>query len=162
LAWCIERARTSGFSLAVDAVSEPKARRLPEDLTGIDVLFLNEPEAAVYLREDLELFRKRTLPARARAVRARGAEAVILTRGAQGLIACTDACVELHAVAAQCVDVTGAGDALIAATMFRLLHGDAVFEAARIGSLCAALTVESPASVRPDLRAAMLQACATS
>ncbi|HKU66499.1 MAG TPA: carbohydrate kinase family protein [Candidatus Baltobacteraceae bacterium] len=162
LAWCIGRAQTGRFKLAIDAVSEPKARRLPDDLRGIDVLFLNEPEAAAFLREELEEFRARTPAQRARAVRSRGAHAVVLTRGPQGLAACTDTCVEIPAAAARCVDVTGAGDALIAATIFRLLRGDTVFEAARAGALCAARTIESSASVRPDLCAEMLQACATS
>jgi pseudouridine kinase len=167
LAQCVERARHAGFKLAVDAVSEPKVLRLPDDLTGIDVLFLNEAEAAVYLRED---FAARTPLERAKVLRSRGARAVMLTRGANGIVACgDDECVEICATPAQCIDVTGAGDALVAAAVFRLLHGDSIAGAARIGSLCAALTIESPSSVRADLSPATLEehkhrlgTCATS
>lgn len=158
LAQCIERARDADFKLAVDAVSEPKVRRLPDDLDGIDVLFLNEPEAAAYLREDLDVARRRTAIERAQAVRTRGANAVMLTRGSGGIIACgDDNCTEIPAAPAQCVDVTGAGDALIAAALLRLLVGDSLAGAARAGTVCAALTIESPASVRADLTRAMLE-----
>jgi pseudouridine kinase len=156
LAWCIAHAHASNVKLAIDAVSEPKVCRLPENLTGVDLLILNEKEAAVYLYEDIEAFRKRTAIERVQAVRACGAAAVILTRGEHGLVAAAQEAAELPALRAECVDETGAGDALVAATMYRLLEGDDFLEAARIGSLCAGLTVESTASVRPDLSAALL------
>lgn len=158
LAWCIAHARSSNVKLAVDAVSEPKVSRLPDDLSGVDLLILNEKEAAAYLYEDIDAFRKRTPVERAQAVRACGAAAVILTRGVAGLVAAAEACAELPALRAACVDETGAGDALAAATLYRLLKGDGFIDAARVGSLSAGLTVESPVSVRPDLTPAMLQA----
>ncbi|HEY9181156.1 MAG TPA: carbohydrate kinase family protein [Candidatus Baltobacteraceae bacterium] len=157
LAWCIAHARAANVKLAIDAVSEPKVRRLPQDLRGVDLLVLNEKEAAVYLHEDIELFRKRTPLERAHAVRSCGAGAVILTRGVQGLVVSSQEQAELPALRAACVDETGAGDALIAAVIYRLTQGDSLLEAARTGSLCAGLTVESRASVRPDLTAAMLE-----
>jgi pseudouridine kinase len=170
VAWCIERARSSSVKLAIDAVSEPKVCRLPEDLTGVDLLVLNEKEAAVYLYEDLEAFRKRTPTERALAIRSRGAQAVLLTRGAIGLVAASaQETAELPGLRAACVDETGAGDALIAGTMYRLLAGDSFVEAARVGSLAAGLTVESSSSVLADLSAAYLEeqkhrlaACTTS
>lgn len=157
LAWCIRNARDSSVKLAIDAVSEPKVCRLPDDLTGVDLLVLNEKEAAVYLYEDLETFRKRAPIDRAQALRERGARAVILTCGSKGLIASGERSAQLPALNAQCVDVTGAGDALIAATIYRLAEGDDLLDAARIGSLCAGLTVESAASVRPDLSPSLLR-----
>jgi pseudouridine kinase len=134
LAWCIERARGSGVRVAIDAVSEAKVQRLPQDLSGIDLLILNEMEA--------------------RASTTAGARAVIVTRGSQGLL--VNGSVQLPAVSANCVDVTGAGDALAAGVLYALLRGDDLIDAARIGALCAALTIESPASVRPDLSPALL------
>lgn len=157
LAWCIAHAREANVKLAIDAVSEPKVCRLPENLAGVDLLILNEKEAAVYLYEDVETFRDRTLLERASAVRASGAGAVLLTRGVDGLVAASQESAALPALRANCVDETGAGDALIAATIYRLLEGDDFIEAARVGSLCAGLTVESPASVRPDLSPELLE-----
>lgn len=157
LAWCMRQARGSCVKLAVDAVSEPKVCRLPDDLTGVDLLVLNEKEAAVYLCEDVATFRKREPLERARVLRERGAGAVVLTCGAKGLIAAGDRSAELPALSAQCVDVTGAGDALVAALIYRLAQGGDLIDAARTGTLCAGLTVESLASVRPDLSQDLLR-----
>jgi pseudouridine kinase len=157
LSWCIRQARESPVKLAIDAVSEPKVCRLPDDLSGVDLLVLNEGEAAVYLYEDLEHFQRRAPLERANALVQRGARNVILTRGALGLVAGGERAGEVRALEAQCLDVTGAGDALVAGTIYRLTEGADLLEAARIGSLCAGLTVESPATVRPDLSRSLLQ-----
>jgi pseudouridine kinase len=51
------------------------------------------------------------------------------------------------------VDVTGAGDALIAGTLFGLLAGERLADAVRTGTLVARLTIESAATVSRDLSA---------
>jgi pseudouridine kinase len=56
------------------------------------------------------------------------------------------------------VDVTGAGDALIAGTLSRLIAGDGLVEAVRIGTVLAALTTESRATVHPELSPRLLEA----
>lgn len=140
--------------LAVDAVSTPKVRRLPPDLRGTFALFVNQDEAAAYLgREGL------SPEEAAGALLARGAARVVLTLGAAGLLAADDAAMErVHAVPARMVDATGAGDALIAATLAHQAAGHSLAEAARIGALAAALTVEQAGSVRSDLSPALLDA----
>jgi pseudouridine kinase len=57
----------------------------------------------------------------------------------------------LTAPYAEVTDVTGAGDAMLAAFVHALLAGGDAVEAARYGHAAAALTVASPATVRPDL-----------
>ena len=59
---------------------------------------------------------------------------------------------------AQVTDATGAGDALIAATLMAMLSGRSLSDAVRLGTAVAALTVESQASVRPDLSSELLEA----
>jgi pseudouridine kinase len=126
------RARSS-FRLAIDAVSAAKVLRLPDDLRDVDALFLNVHQVARLAAQP-------------------NARAQILTDGASGVDVTVDgATVHLDPVAAAPVDVTGAGDALIAGTLHRLLAGDGFIDAVRGGLLVAALTLESPASVRPDL-----------
>jgi len=139
-----------GYRLALDAVSVPKAALLPARLDGVDVLFLNETEAAAYLAAH------GTVPdgpaARALAVRARGAAAVVLTRGAADVLVARDGVASIPAFPARAVvDVTGAGDALLAATIARLIAGDDLIVAVRVGAHAAALTIETDATVRPDL-----------
>jgi pseudouridine kinase len=137
--------------LAVDAVSVAKAARLPADLAGIDLLFLNEAEAAALVGADLA-------PGEAaQRLRARGVDAVVLTCGAGGLVAAgRGGIAPVPARPGPVVDVTGAGDALIAATLHRLLAGDALAEAARWGVAAASLAIASAASVRPDLSPRLL------
>jgi pseudouridine kinase len=146
-------ARERPMRLAIDAVSEPKIERLPSNLTGVDVLFLNDGEARAYLGSATD----DGLDARARAIQRRGAAAVVLTLGDQGLIvADATGTSRIPAVNVSAVDVTGAGDALVGATLWRLSLGDDIVSATRVGTHAAALTVESKSSVRADLAEQLL------
>ncbi|SDR46434.1 pseudouridine kinase [Rhizobiales bacterium GAS191] len=155
LAHLVRRRQGARFKLALDAVSTPKVRRLPQDLTGIDLLFLNKDEADAYL-EDATL----TPAEAAKALRARGAREVVLTLGARGaVVAAGHGAVEtLAAVPAHPVDVTGAGDAMISGTLYRLLAGETLAGAVRVGALLAAMTTENDASVHPELSPRFLAA----
>ena len=151
-AWAL-CARGSSLRLAIDAVSEPKVVRLPVDLHGIDVVFLNDGEACAYVGSS-----EGDASQRAAKMLERGVGAVVLTLGGDGLIAAdAKGIVHVPAVRVNAVDVTGAGDALVAATLYRLHAGDDVVAAARVGALAAALTIESVQSVRPDLSPELLR-----
>jgi pseudouridine kinase len=153
IAWCIAQARETAVKVAVDAVSDAKAARLPADLSGIELLLLNRSEAAAYLGERAEP------QAMAQALLARSAARVILTLGPEGLVAADSGGVQrIAAVPANCVDATGAGDALVAAVLYGLAGGKTLAEAARTGVLAAGLTVESSQSVRRDLSVSLLAA----
>lgn len=155
LASLMARKRAGNLStLAVDAVSAPKVARLPADLAGLDLLFLNEEEACALLG--------RALPAgdAVAALRGRGAASVVLTRGARSVLVADERgtavlpTVPVSAVA----DVTGAGDALVALTLRGLAEGDALVQAVRAGLAAAALVLEHPGGVRPDLSPALVEA----
>ncbi|HEU0223602.1 MAG TPA: PfkB family carbohydrate kinase [Paracoccaceae bacterium] len=142
----------ASFRLAIDAVSAPKALRLPKDLAGLDMLFLNLREAAACLGAGL--------PPRAAIARLfeRGAAGAVLTMGAEGALVADATCIcHVPAVPARPVEVTGAGDAMIAGCLFGLLAGANLAEAARTGTLLAALTSESTASVHPELSPSLLE-----
>lgn len=139
--------------LAIDAVSTPKVMRLPQDLRDLGVFFLNLDEARAYLDRP-----EMSPEAAANALLARGAEQVVLTLGDKGLVAANPSgIVKIGAIKAEIVDATGAGDALIAATLVAMLRDATLSTAARLGTVAAALTVESPVSVRPDLSLALLE-----
>ncbi|MBV9748652.1 MAG: bifunctional hydroxymethylpyrimidine kinase/phosphomethylpyrimidine kinase [Acetobacteraceae bacterium] len=156
----LARKRGAHFKLAVDPVSVHKAMRLPAELAGIDVLFVNEDEAEALLGLDARHAISPELAAQA--LRERGAGQVVLTLGADGAVVASDLgdVVAVPAVPTRPVDVTGAGDALIAATLARLVAGSTLVEAVRIGSLAAALTVESDASVCPEMSEGLLASMA--
>jgi pseudouridine kinase len=146
----LEYGLAAGVSVAVDAVSTVKVTRLPGDLSGVDLLFCNADEARAYLTDPSGAGVSDT-GAAARLLDA-GAGAVVLTRGAAGLVVADAAGVREHAaVPADVVDVTGAGDALVAGTLAALLAGHDLDEAAAAGARLAALTVASTESVRTDL-----------
>lgn len=154
----MQRKHGSRFRLAVDTVSSPKAAKLPADLAGIDVLFTNRDEAEAILNA-AEPARRLAPEDAAVALRQAGAAAAVVTDGAHGYAVASEAGVRsMPAVPARPVDITGAGDAMIAGTLYRLLAGVPIGEATRTGALLATLTTESASSVHPDLSPRLLAA----
>ncbi|QDL94393.1 winged helix-turn-helix transcriptional regulator (plasmid) [Paroceanicella profunda] len=152
LAGLITRARGARFRLAIDAVSTHKVRRLPEVLEGVDLMFLNLDEAGAVLGA-----RPDSLRAAAAAIVARGAAQALVSDGPRGIAVADASGVRLlPAVPARPVDITGAGDAMIAGTLYRLFAGDPLSGAARVGALLGALATECPGSVIDGLSATWL------
>ncbi|MEO1987492.1 MAG: PfkB family carbohydrate kinase [Martelella sp.] len=151
LAALIEQRRAGRFELAIDAVSTPKVMKLPKDLSGVDLLFLNLDEASAYLGSTYSIDINGMEKA-AKALIEAGASAVILTSGTLGaVVANRDGAILVPVVTARPVDMTGAGDAMIAGTLHHYLHSGALHEAVRRGALIASLTTESAASVHPQM-----------
>jgi pseudouridine kinase len=140
LAELVARCRAESRTLCVDAVSVAKARRLPASLDGIDTLFANSDEAAVIAGSALG-----DPGMLANAICERGARTAIVTRGAAGLW-WSSAGRQGHCPALPVAvrDVSGAGDALIAAFIAGKLRGQSLLECLRMGLHAAAATVESP------------------
>jgi pseudouridine kinase len=156
LAVLVASARRKSLRLAIDAVSAVKVTRLPQDLTGIGLLFLNLDEARILLGMDSALLG--SPEESALALVERGPSHVILTCGAGGLIVAEQSTFERHAAAdAKVVDVTGAGDALIAGTLAGIIHGRSLAAAVRFGMSAALLTIEHSGSARPDLSLTMVE-----
>lgn len=157
LAALAEHTPARGYRLAVGAAAVPRAALLPERLDGIDVLFLNQTEAACYLGSITTV--PNDAAADARAVLARGAAAVVLTCGSRGAVVADENGVSDAAAlpVERVVDVTGAGDALTAATLASLLAGDDLRTAVAYGVRAAALTIGSEGSVHTQLSAALLR-----
>jgi pseudouridine kinase len=154
IAWLMERRGHAGFKLAIDAVSAIKVMRLEGDLRHVDLLFLNEGEASALLDVPAE----HPPAAKIDLLRRRGVRAVVLTRGRLGLIASEEKeTVAVPGLRAQVVDVTGAGDALVAGTLAGLIHGNLLADACKMGMLAASLTVEHEASVHPGLSRQLIE-----
>jgi pseudouridine kinase len=154
----IARKQGARFKLALDTVSTPKSARLPRDLSGIDLIFSNYDEASAILGATDPSTRPSLTEAAVALCRA-GAREAIVTRGAHGYaVASGDDVTEMRSVPAQPLDMTGAGDAMIAGTLFRLLGGAPLRVAAQTGALLATLTTESASSVHPQLSPQFLAA----
>jgi len=151
----LEEARERGKALVAVAVSEPKMDRLPRDLRGLQCLILNRGELQALLpeaRDDAEAFAT---------LHDRGVQQIVLTQGAAGVICCQAGATVRHlpAPAVEVVDVTGAGDAFaagICAGLYQLPHDLAA--ACKIGLRLAALTLQTTATVHPELSPAWLSA----
>jgi pseudouridine kinase len=144
-----------GSPFAIDAVSVAKARRLPQELGGVALLFANSAEASALAGLPAHTMPEET----SKALRERGADAVVIGLGSHGTLVRDDSGVRrLDAVAPKTiVDVTGAGDALIAGTIAASARGAQLDDAVRSGMLLASLTVECEGSVRQDLDSALVE-----
>jgi pseudouridine kinase len=143
VAHVLDAAAKAGVRVVLDPVSVAKAERIAPLIDGrVFAVTPNEDEL--------------TALGSVRAVHDRGVEVVWVRRGTAGsLLSTPDGETSLDAPRVTPVDVTGAGDAMLAAFCHRLLAGASLADAAAYGHAAAALTVTSPHTVRPDLRAKM-------
>jgi pseudouridine kinase len=144
VAQCLALAERAGVPVALDPVGVAKAQRLVVD-KPVHTFTPNREELAAFTgTNDVE-----------KAVRLchdRGIGTVWLREGAAGSTVFTaDGCFRVQLPAAEVVDVTGAGDAMLAGYLHELVAGSPVDEAARFGAAAAWLTVGSSYTVRPDL-----------
>lgn len=151
--WIVDARRDGGFRIACDTVSTIKATKIAGVLGGLDLLFTNRDEARALLgsTDDDEALAQR--------LNDHGVANVVLTRGPDGMVIATiERLLRVAAIPARPLDVTGAGDALVAGTINALSQGRPLAEAVREGALLAALTIESVSSVLPDLSPGFLSA----
>ncbi len=149
MAALIERRGDARFRLAIDAVSTHKAMRLPNDLKGVDLLFMNIDEAnAVLNRQGSESLADAADAAIA--LRERGVAEAIVTMGARGMaVASATGTQTFAAIPAKPVDMTGAGDAMIAGTLSGLLGGQDVFASAATARCSAHSPRKTPQASTP-------------
>lgn len=140
--------------LYVDAVSVAKAARLPHALSGIDTLFANCDEAAVLSGMSADADGE-TL---AQAILARGPQTVVVTQGEAGLCwAGSAGRGRLPALAARVRDVTGAGDALVAACIAGRQQQRSLDASLRMGLCAAAHVVEVSGAFSDRLSVAAIE-----
>jgi pseudouridine kinase len=151
LAALLAEALRDAVPLVMVAVSQPKMARLPQDLRGLRLLILNhgelEARVGAPLRTDADF------GAACAAVQGQGAQDLIVTRGAAGVMFThAGGIAHLPAPQARIVDVTGAGDAFAAAVCWSLFHGsEDLGLACRRGLKLAAMTLACEQTVCPWL-----------
>ena len=144
----VTAAATAGVPVAFEPVSVAKAGRLADLVRDLFLVTPNTDEIAALTGRPAAEWR-----AAVDDLHARGVEHVWLRQGAAGSWMCRRGAEPVHlpAVPATVVDVTGAGDAMLAAWIAAWLRGADPVAAAREGHRAAAATVGSPHTVRPDL-----------
>ena len=155
----LDLARGADVRVVVDPVSVPKAARLAPLLRADRPIFAitpNRDELAALTDQDTVT--DDALADAADVLHGRGVRHVWIRLGSQGsLLSSLGEINKLTAVPVEVQDVTGAGDAMLAAFAHALLAGHSPAVAARYGHAAAALTLESEHTVRPDLTERMLE-----
>jgi pseudouridine kinase len=140
ISWLLEAA--GNIPVAVDAISVAKCRRLIPLLGRIPLLFCNAAQAKVLGK-----------------ARAAGSPAGVISDGTRGIAVFQNGKVlTMPALPAHPRDVTGAGDALVAGTLYGLGFGEPLDQAVRWGLAAAAVTVESEFAAVPHLTRELLEA----
>lgn len=145
IARCLDLASRSGTPVALDPVGVAKAARLGS-LVGVHTFTPNAAELAAWAGtedQDAAIARAHDHGVRVLWLRAGAAGSTLHRLGRDP--------VHVALPPAPVVDVTGAGDAMLAAYVHRLRQGADVVEAAWFASAAAWLTVGSPSAVHPDL-----------
>lgn len=145
-------ARQYEVEVVVIPVSGPKMNRLPSDLKSVTWLIVNQDESEAYFdvtvetEADFEGLIDRWLKA--------GVENVVMTRGSKASLYGNHKGVR-HTfqppVVEQVIDVTGAGDAYAAGIVYGHINQLDPIEAIQYGMTNSYYTIQSAATVRPDL-----------
>ncbi|WP_462408771.1 carbohydrate kinase family protein [Neobacillus sp. Marseille-QA0830] len=137
--------------LCIATVSTPKTKKLPESLEGVSWLIANHREAEAL--SGLTINREGDFFRAAEIILKKGAERVVITRGEQGLIYFTQSgqAGALVAPDVMVMDVTGAGDSLIAGILYGHLKGLIPEDACKVGLSCSLITIQSNETVNPKL-----------
>ena len=152
----LEIKENANFMLAVDTVSVSKAKRLPSNLSQIDILFTNKDEAisVLGLDDNLKTYKLDEITTQ---LRSTGAKGVVLTDGPNGhLVNIGNEAFTSPAISSNVKNVSGAGDAFVAGFISTIRSGSTVREASNMGAALSALTVESHLDVRQDLNNKLL------
>lgn len=160
----LDRAASADVRVIIEPVSAPKAARLAQHLTADRPVYAVTPN-----RDELgaltgrRVGTARQVAAAVDSLHACGVRLVWVRLGGRGSLLSEQppgepvTRTELAALPTQVADVTGGGDAMLAAFCHGLVEGEQPVAAARWGHAAAALTVASPHTVRPDLTARSLQ-----
>ncbi len=155
LDWLMGFAAERGLRLALETVSVPKGGRLKRLLAAgrpLFALFCNRAEAAA-------LTGSADLRAAAGRLHERGVRQLGIGLGRHGMFVSDGERRRIvPALPARVVDVTGAGDAAVAGTLYGLLRGHDLAAAARYGQAAAALTLACDQSASPKLTARAIRA----
>ena len=164
LAHALDLASAGGVRTVLEPVSVPKAALLSPCITTDRPLFALTPNRdELTALTGLPARTDRQLQTAADHLHERGVAHVWIRLGRRGSLLSTVSAgaTFLRAAPTTVEDVTGAGDAMLAAFCHAVLAGRDVADAARYGHAAAALTIASPHTVRPDLTPRLIEAALT-
>ncbi|MFZ7945798.1 carbohydrate kinase family protein [Neobacillus sp. 19] len=157
IAQVINSCKKTDIPVCIATVSAPKTAKLPASLDGVTWLIANQKEAEalskIKITSEGDFYRAAEL------ILKKGVEKVVITRQEKGLIYFTRNG-EAGAIvppSIPVVEVTGAGDSLIAGILFGYLKGLSTEDACKIGITCSMITLQTCETVNPELNQQLLQ-----
>ncbi len=142
--------RTSNQPVFVDPVSVAKAAKIRGLLSHVDYLFPSRDEAESLT--GISIHNRHDAIHAAEELCRQGVKMTVITLGEDGVCAVGDGCsCALPAIPTRVVDVTGAGDALVAGVIFGLMQSLPLRDAIRLGVAAATMTIETTETVNPHL-----------
>ncbi|MCY9664997.1 winged helix-turn-helix transcriptional regulator [Paenibacillus alginolyticus] len=146
----IKRCKEEGITLFIDPVSSEKAKKLPQELHGVTAIFPNLEEARLLAGSSVET--DQDYGKLARAIQARGVKHVFITLGSAGVMYVGEEGEQLFPpIHTKVVEVTGAGDALVAGIAYGVMHQHTYMDACSYGLAAAHITLQTNQSVASEL-----------
>lgn len=159
LVYLIDLAKRRKLPLAIIPVSSPKMSHLPEELSGVEWLIVNQDESETFF--DRQVQSEADFRFLAEAWLSCGVNQVLVTRGAKEMVYANQSGETLSIspkLVPQLIDATGAGDSLSAGVLFGWLNGYAIEKVLELGLTNAYHTILSQDTVRKNLsRHSLLQ-----
>lgn len=157
----VRTAHAHGIPVVLEPVSVPKAARLrPLLQAGLPVSTVTPNRDELGALVGRPVHDGTDLESAARELHDLGVERVWVRLGARGSLLSLRGQPEprfLPVVPTRVLDVTGAGDAMLAGYVYGLTRGYDDVRSAVLGHIAAALTLESPSTVRTDLTSDLLE-----
>ncbi|MDY0317698.1 MAG: winged helix-turn-helix transcriptional regulator [Candidatus Izemoplasmatales bacterium] len=152
----VEYANNEDKNLCIVGVSGPKMRNMPDDISGVNLIITNLDESQTYFNsstDDLFSLAKLWLD--------KGVERIVITEGKKGFVYGNKSFLK-HQEAfiveeKDIVDVTGAGDAFSAATIYGIINNLKFEEAVKLGAISSSLTIKQNHAVNPNLSINLLK-----
>ncbi|MGX7109347.1 PfkB family carbohydrate kinase [Facklamia miroungae] len=154
----IHLAKKQKIPLVVIPVSGPKMNHLPEDLSGITWLVVNQDESEEFFKRKVE--NENDFLHLAHLWIEKGVENVIITRGTNQLLYVNKAKKNTYFQPPRnpnVIDVTGAGDSFVAGLIYGLKKAYPPNEAIHYGITNSYYTVQSASTVRQNLQAHLFE-----
>lgn len=152
ISYLIKRCNDENIPLYIDPVSSAKAKKLPYQLDGVDLLLPNREEAEILA--EIKIDSIKDCQSACEKIRQRGVQKVIITLGDQGVyFSSPDESGHLPPFKTDIVDVTGAGEAFASCAIYGIMNEESLSGACRLGLAGAALTLQTEKSNSPFLKA---------
>jgi pseudouridine kinase len=156
LSLCLDLAEERDIPTCIEPVSVAKARGMVPFLPRVSLVTPNREEAEVLV--DRPVSGARGIIDAGEMLLERGVRKVVITLGPEGVYAASEEFRGfIPSISTVVIDSIGAGDALVAGTIFGLLEGKAFSDSVRTGIAAATLSITSGESVSPELSSDALE-----